>query len=421
MHNGHSRLFVGALAVLIVIVLTVAESGASKDLKDTKYRPLPKSRTVADLDVDDFFDNMEGGFFTNLEKIGPGKFIFDLQQPSIYGDQGSLRVWYYVMCDLRNMKVAPGDKLEIGLRWPVGDSFMRPVYSYDAKEWNFVPDNWGHKEKTDPLYLFDVPLVQGADRVYFAAHYPYPAQRVLERALALAKNPNVRSVEVLGRSERERPILLLIITDPKSPDRAKRPVLLSSGDHAGETASVWGLEGSIDFLLSEDPAARALRRHNVFYVVPMLNVDGFAIGTDRRQATGVNLYFDYQKFEARESRLMWNLVTRIKPAIWLDYHSWHLGVAEGLYGPHPKFVGEAQYAKVKPLMDVVGKYFPLNNKGPDTLDSPNTQALLKLGIPGFCPEFNFGKGAAGQWKTIADQKVLGTKIMLAVAEYLKSH
>jgi len=180
------------------------------------------------------------------------------------------------------------------------------------------------------------------------------------------------------------------------------------------------MEGSIDFLLSENQAARTLRKKAIIYVVPLLAADGSALGTDRHQATGVNIYLDYQKFESREARFMWETVNRIHPSLWLDYHSWHLGKAEGLYGPHPKFVGPEKYAVVKPLIDAVGKHFPIVHTGPDSLDSPNTQALLKLGIPGFCPEFNFGKGFGGEWKTSEDQKTLGSKIVLGVLDYLNS-
>lgn len=406
-----------SLAMVGIVTLLTPVTGAEKDLLNTKYRALP-ARTVAELDVSDCFDNMESGFFTNPRKIGPGSFEFDLQQTAIYGDQGTLRVWFYVMCDLRNVTIQRGERLQIALRWPVGNTHMRPVFSYDAVDWSFVPDGWGRKSQNDTRFRFEVPLEPGRDRVYFAAHYPYPPHRVLERSVALAGHRYVRSIEVLGRTERDRPILLITITDPETSDAGKARVFLSGGDHAGETASVWGLEGSIDFLLSEDDVAERLRRTSIIYVVPMLNVDGFALGTDRRQATGVNIYFDYRRFESREARVMWRAVTDLRPELWLDYHSWHLGKAEGLYGPHPRVVGQEQYAKVRPLIETIGEYFPIAHEGPDTLDSPNTQALLKLGIPGFCPEFNFGQGADGRWKTIADQKALGARLMLGVADYL---
>jgi hypothetical protein len=409
-----------AIVVAGTIVMAATLGAAAKDLLNTKYRPLPATRVVADLTADDFFDNMESGFFTNLEQTGPGSFEFDLQQPAIYGDQGTLRVWFHAMCDLRAVAVKPGDRLKLAVRWPIGNTHMRPVYSYDGVDWRFVPDGWGRANEQDTRFRFEVPLEAGRDRVYFASNYPYPSSRVLERAIEQARHRAVRAIEVIGRTERDRPILLLTITDPATPDASKRPVLLSSGDHAGEAASAWGMEGTIDFLLSDDPVARRLRRTSILYVVPLLNVDGFALGTDRRQATGVNIYFDYLKFESREARAMWKKVSALKPVLWLDYHSWHLGKAEGLYGPHPKFVGEDQYAKVKPLIQAIHKHFPINHEGPDTLDSPSTQALLKLGIPGFCPEFNFGQGADGQWKTIANQKALGAKIMLGVADYLES-
>jgi hypothetical protein len=413
--HTHTAAVIVGLALLSATARTV-----SQDLLNTKYRNLPDVRTLADLDVGDFFANMQSGFFANLQKTGPGSFEFDLQQPDVFGNQGTLRVWFYGMCDLRNVKVAPGDRLKMAARWPVGNTHMRPVFSYDAVEWELVPEGWGRASQDDTRFRFEVPLKPGQDRVYFAAHYPYPPQRVLERAVALARNPLVRSIDVIGRTERDRPILLMTITDPNTPDRKKERVLLSTGDHAGETASAWGMEGSIDYLLSDDPVARRLRSTTVMYVVPLLNVDGFALGTDRRQATGVNIYFDYQKFESREARAMWKKVTELKPVLWLNYHSWHLGKAEGLYGPHPNLVGKEKYAEVKPVIQAVNKHFPINHEGPDALDSPNTQALLKLDIPGFCPEFNFGQGVDGRWKSIADQKALGARILLGLADYLET-
>ena len=44
----------------------------------------------------------------------------------------------YGMCDLRNVKVEPGDMLKMALRWPVGLTHVRPVYSYDTINWNFA-------------------------------------------------------------------------------------------------------------------------------------------------------------------------------------------------------------------------------------------------------------------------------------------
>ena len=196
------------------IVLAGSLGTAAKDLLNTRYRELPASRSVSDLDVDDFFDNMESGFFTNLQKTGPASFEFDLQQTDVYGPQGTLRVWFYAMCDLRNVKVAPGDRLRMAVRWPIGNTYMRPVFSYDAVDWNLVPDGWGRADEHDTRYRFDVPLTPGHDRVYFAAHYPYPSHRVLERALSYAGNRYVRTIGVIGRTERDRPILRMTITDP---------------------------------------------------------------------------------------------------------------------------------------------------------------------------------------------------------------
>ena len=409
------RVVVNVSALVLMLFVAAVQASDPDCKRSTLYRSLPESRSVADLDVADFFDNMESGSLVNVKKAGPGSFMFEVQDNKIYGYQGTLMVWFYGMCDLRNVKIEAEDKLKMAIRWPAGLTHVRPVYSYDSIEWNFVPAGWG---RDGDFFRFDLPLRSGQSRIYFATHYPYPPQRVLERAIQQAKNPHVRSIETIGRGERERPTVMLTITDLGVSDRKKKTILLSAGDHPGETASLWGMEGSIDFLLSDSPVAKRLRKRAIIFVVPLLAMDGSALGTDRRQATGVNIYFDYQKFESREARFMWETVKRIQPSLWLDYHSWHLGTAEGLYGPHPKIIGADKFAPVKPLIDAIGKHFPINLHGPETLDSPNTQALLKLGVPGFCPEFNFGKGATGEWKTIEDQKLLGSKIILGVQDYL---
>ena len=408
--------FLVVIYAFLLIACVPAALGSKPDGgQSTVYRALPAVRNLTDLDVADFFDNMESGSLVNLKKDGPGSFVFEVQDNKIYGYQGTLMVWFYGMCDLRNVKVEAGDKLKMAIRWPTGLTHVRPVYSYDSINWNLVPEGWGRDEN---VFRFDLPLRSGESRIYFATHYPYPPQRVFERAIKQAKSPYVRTIDTIGRGERDRPTIMLTITDPRVPDRNKKSVLLSAGDHPGETASLWGMEGSIDFLLSENQVAKNLRKKAIIYVVPILSMDGSALGTDRRQATGVNIYFDYQKFESREARYMWETVRRLQPSLWLDYHSWHLGVAEGLYGPHPKIVGDDKHASVKPLIDAIGKYFPIKRQSPDTLDSPNTQALLKLGVPGFCPEFNFGKGANGEWKSMEDQRVLGSKIIMGIQDYL---
>ena len=45
----------------------------------------------------------------------------------------------------------------------------------------------------------------------------------------------------------------------------------------------------VDFLLSENPEAKALREKYIVYVVPMINVDGVVHGNQRTNLAGLDL------------------------------------------------------------------------------------------------------------------------------------
>ena len=71
-------------------------------------------------------------------------------------------------------------------------------------------------------------------------------------------------------------------------------VVVTSRVHPGETPSSFVVEGFIDFVLSEEPEAIALRNRLVIKVVPMLNPDGVFLGNYRCSSIGQDLNRCYQ-------------------------------------------------------------------------------------------------------------------------------
>ncbi|CAM9748329.1 unnamed protein product, partial [Ectocarpus fasciculatus] len=92
---------------------------------------------------------------------------------------------------------------------------------------------------------------------------------------------------------------LLIITDFNDRDNIgplgssatsfKRGIVISARVHPGETPASWVMRGALDYLVSDAPGARLLRRNYVFFVVPMLNPDGVMFGNNRCSLAGVDL------------------------------------------------------------------------------------------------------------------------------------
>ena len=71
------------------------------------------------------------------------------------------------------------------------------------------------------------------------------------------------------------------LTDNAVPSAGKTQIVLTSGLHANEVLGNHTLEGTIDFLLSNDPRATELRKVAEFFIYPMLNPDGRFAGNNR--------------------------------------------------------------------------------------------------------------------------------------------
>jgi len=67
----------------------------------------------------------------------------------------------------------------------------------------------------------------------------------------------------------------------------KKAVIITSRVHPGEPQSSYMVKGMLDYLMSDEAAE--LRKHFVFRVIPMLNVDGVIFGNQRCSLLGVDL------------------------------------------------------------------------------------------------------------------------------------
>lgn len=66
-------------------------------------------------------------------------------------------------------------------------------------------------------------------------------------------------------------------------------IIMSARVHPGETCASYIMHGVIQFLISQNPLAAALRSSFVFKLVPMLNPDGVVNGSYRCSLAGCDL------------------------------------------------------------------------------------------------------------------------------------
>ncbi len=166
-------------------------------------------------------------------------------------------------------------------------------YSLDNENW--VPfDNHGISGGS---FQFSNNNAFAQDDVWIAHSIPYSYGRVADQVAQYKLSPFVSptissdanlvigqspgGVDDLGRTIAPRDMWGFKLTDNAVPSAGKTQVVLTSGLHANEVLGNHTLEGTIDFLLSNDPRATELRKTTEFFVYPLLNPDGRFAGNNR--------------------------------------------------------------------------------------------------------------------------------------------
>jgi|GEM_PF-174541 len=178
-----------------------------------------------------------------------------------------------------------------------GHRNLRPSYSCDNKHWQ----SFGDAEWLENPARLRVRFRADCDTVWIARIPPYTLQHLDALLQSIQPHRNLR-VEEIGRSVQGRPLQLLTIADPLTPEsssgsspsgkastKPKKTIWILARQHAWEAGTSWVFEGMVRFLLSVDPAARDLRSRYVFKLMPTLDPDGVAAGGVRFNRNGYDL------------------------------------------------------------------------------------------------------------------------------------
>ena len=168
--------------------------------------------------------------------------------------------------------------------YPKGWEGYRVCASYDRQHWFRIDTRFDGQVMT-------ATLTPQAQLVYFAYFEPYSQERHLDLIASSAASDTVE-VQHLGQTLDGRDMTLLKLTDSSSqvPMAQRQKIWLIARQHPGESMAEWFAEGFLERLRDgDDPVARVLLQHCVFYVVPNMNPDGAVHGNLRTNALGANL------------------------------------------------------------------------------------------------------------------------------------
>lgn len=217
---------------------------------------------------------------TNFEKKAEDDYFFEIR-PDTNSDD---RQWFYFA-----VEEAAGRRLTFRLRnasktnCPSHWFYARPVYSSDGgTTWKRIAEKGRCDIDTD-VYTFTHHVE--SDRDLIAYHYPYSYSDFLGKLAEWTNSPLVTR-EQIGSSLNGRPIEALRCGNLENPAFG---FWFTARQHSAETPASFVMEGFVDFLLSDDPRAAALRAETATHIVPMINPDGVHAGNYRDNAAGVNL------------------------------------------------------------------------------------------------------------------------------------
>lgn len=135
------------------------------------------------------------------------------------------------------------------------------------------------------------------DEVFIAHSVPYPYSRTVDKMAEWTANEFVTttasgneqfSVGTVPNSTTRGPEQLELfgfrIANDRLP-RDKKKILLAAGNHSGEVAGDWALEGMVDFILGDDPRAAVIRDNAELFVYPQIDplgrIEGYFRGNSQ--------------------------------------------------------------------------------------------------------------------------------------------
>eukprot|EP01065_Artemidia_motanka_P027623 TRINITY_DN32829_c0_g1_i1.p1 TRINITY_DN32829_c0_g1~~TRINITY_DN32829_c0_g1_i1.p1 ORF type:complete len:594 (+),score=179.44 TRINITY_DN32829_c0_g1_i1:53-1783(+) len=261
------------------------------------------------------------------------------------------RSWYYFrvsggkpgrVVTFRVMNSNPHQKLY--------DLDMRPVFRcMPDGEWARLPHKVSHMTVAGNGVI-NIPFTfEGEGDVEIATTFPYTAahlgNRIADWEERARKSIGGVPADVYffhhrpSRTPDRLPIDVITLSSTsgctgREPDLAgfgdKKHVFITARVHPGETPASHILDGLVEFLLSGEPEAQALRERFVFKIIPMLNPDGVRRGHSRSDQWGRNLNRHYAEPCSEQMPGIWlaremftELHTMGRLATYIDLHAHH--------------------------------------------------------------------------------------------------
>jgi hypothetical protein len=175
---------------------------------------------------------------------------------------------------------------------------------------------------TDTLKKYVLKLTLSSGETRFLSNTYFRSLRFLENRFSRLSENEHCGKEIFGRSVEGRDLTAYVYSRTRNFEDGKPVFVVTSGFHPME-ADTFATEALMEFL--SDAGGRRLLSDFHFVIIPVVNPDGFFHGYNGCNSKGVNLYWNFmEKNEAMapEAYHLWRYLQKIRPALYLDFHSY---------------------------------------------------------------------------------------------------
>ncbi len=164
-----------------------------------------------------------------------------------------------------------------------------PAISYNNLNWNYSTNVSIEPHTDNPGYVrYSFTHQFKQDTAWIAYTIPFHNPLMNDWLIPLASSPYLDVKTVCETSLLGQSLPLLEITNNHSENQNKSGWLIVCREDSHETASSWLGMGAALFLLSKDPLAAELRQDAVWWIVPLFDRDGVALGHAQHPVPGLN-------------------------------------------------------------------------------------------------------------------------------------
>ena len=241
----------------------------------TEHSSAGANQFSTELDGISFDSDYENGSLGSIERIPEEHGHFRATLFTESGELGDRSYWFRF-----RMRGVSGRSLTIALDHSEN---RRPFVRIGSNPWRRMTAMEAPDTQSIVLKFSDDQ--NDAEIAFFE---PLGLQETMLQVDDMVANSSFAVSEIIGRSHQGRNLTMITIDDSRYPVANKQRIWLHSRAHAGEVTSTHSMLGFLQQALADSEIGRRLREHCIIHIVPILNVDGVALGHTRWDSQGLD-------------------------------------------------------------------------------------------------------------------------------------